>query len=91
MRYIKIYEEFDKDGYQSHWEKFSNWLNEKDFDLYDGIEDVKSNFIKIANNDNLSSEEKAEKITAYIDMKLGLYDGYSEVVEYLSSLFMDEV
>lgn len=82
--------EVTKDGYESHWKKFINWLGEKDFDLYDGVKDIKSNFIKIATNENLSSEEKAEKITAYIDMKIGLYDGYSEVVDYIRDLFKSD-
>ena len=91
MKYLKIYEEFDRDGYESHWNKFSQWLSEKDFDLYDGEEDLKNNFLKIVNNDEDVVEEKAEKIVSYMDMKWGVNDGYSEIVRYLESLLMDEI
>jgi hypothetical protein len=89
---LKLFEEFDKDGYESHWKKFVDWLTgEKDFDLYAGEEDLKKNFLKIVNNDSYSADEKAQKVAAYLDMKWGLYDGYSEVVDYLESLLMDEI
>jgi len=89
---LKLYEEFDKSGYESHWKKFVDWLTgEKDFDLYAGEEDLKKNFLKIVNNDSYSADEKAQKVAAYLDMKWGLYDGYSEVVDYLESLLMDEI
>ena len=26
MKYLKIYEEFDSHGYESHWDKFTKWL-----------------------------------------------------------------
>jgi tetratricopeptide (TPR) repeat protein len=64
---------------------------DKDFDLYDGHEDLKSRFSEIANNDDLSVEEKSHEIAAYLDEKWGLYDGYMEVIDYLEELFMDEV
>ena len=90
MKYLKIFEEFDSSGYESHWDKFSKWLSSKDFELYDGAEDLKSKFLEIANDDNLAVEEKSNEISAYLDEKWGLYDGYMEVVDYLESLFMDE-
>ena len=90
MRYLKIFEEFDSQGYESHWDKFQQWLSQKDFDLYDGLEDLKSKFMEIANDDSLAVEEKSNEIAAYLDEKWGLYDGYMDVVDYLESLFMDE-
>ena len=90
MRYLKIFEEFDSQGYESHWDKFHQWLSQKDFDLYDGLEDLKSKFMEIANDDSLAVEEKSNEIAAYLDEKWGLYDGYMDVVDYLESLFMDE-
>ena len=90
MKYLKIFEEFDSSGYESHWDKFSKWLSSKYFELYDGAEDLKSKFLEIANDDNLAVEEKSNEIAAYLDEKWGLYDGYMEVVDYLESLFMDE-
>jgi hypothetical protein len=90
MRYLKIFEEFDSQGYESHWDKFQQWLSQKDFDLYDGLEDLKSKFMEVANDDSLAVEEKSNEIAAYLDEKWGLYDGYMDVVDYLESLFMDE-
>ena len=84
-------EEFDKDGYDSHWNKFEQWLSEKDFELYDGREDLYNKFMEVANDDNLASEEKAGQITDYLDEKWGTYDGYMKVYDYLESLFMDEI
>ena len=90
MKYLKIFEEFDSQGYESHWDKFQQWLSQKDFDLYGGLEDLKSKFLEIANDDSLAVEEKSNEIAAYLDEKWGLYDGYMDVVDYLESLFMDE-
>ena len=90
MKYLKIFEEFDSQGYKSHWDKFHQWLSQKDFDLYDGLEDLKSKFMEVANDDSLAVEDKSNEIAAYLDEKWGLYDGYMDVVDYLESLFMDE-
>jgi hypothetical protein len=90
MKYLKIYEEFDSQGYESHWDKFQQWLSQKDFDLYEGLEDLKSKFMEVANDDSLAVEDKSNEIAAYLDEKWGLYDGYMDVVDYLESLFMDE-
>ena len=90
MKYLKIYEEFDSFGYQSHWDKFTKWLSDRDFDLYDGIDDLKSKFMEVVNDDTLAVEEKSNEIAAYLDEKWGLYDGYLDVVDYLETLFMDE-
>lgn len=89
MKYLKIYEEFDSNGYESHWNKFTKWLSNRDFDLYDGEEDLKSKFMEVTNNDNLSVEEKSNEIAAYLDEKWGLYDGYMDVVDYLETLISD--
>lgn len=91
MKYLKIFEEFDRDGYQSHWSKFLNWLNQKDFELYDGQQDLHGKFIEIASNDSLTVEEKSHEIAAYLDEKWGLYDGYMEVIDFLEELLMDEI
>lgn len=91
---LKLFEEFDKEGYESYWKKFVNWLTgEKDFDLYSMEDNLKKEFLKIVNNDNYSSDEKAEKVTAYLDMLIprGLKGEYSEVVDYLDRLIMDEI
>lgn len=86
-----ILEEFDIDGYESHWSKFKNWLSEKDFDFYDGEEELCNKFMEIANDDNFSSEEKADHICSYLEDKWGLYDGYNDTWDYLELLFMDEI
>ena len=93
MKYLKIFEEFDSQGYESHWEKFVDWLSKKDFEIYDGLEDLKSKFLEIANdelNEFPNVEDKSNEIAAYLDEKWGLYDGYMDVVDYLEKLFMDE-
>jgi hypothetical protein len=90
MKHLKIFEEFDRDGYKSHWSKFRNWLSEKDFELYDGETDLYNKFMEIA-NDDLSIEEKADSICNFLEEKWGLYDGYQEVWEYLDKLFGDEI
>ena len=89
MKYLKIFEEFDSQGYESHWDKFEQWLSQKDFDLYDGLEDLKSKFIEVA-NDGKSVEHKSNEIAFYMGEKWGLYDGYMDVVDYLEALLMDE-
>ena len=66
-------------------------MSQKYFELYDGIEDLKSKFLEIANDDNLAVEDKSNEIAAYLDKKWGMYDGYMDVVDYLEQLFMDEV
>lgn len=40
-KYLKLYEEFDADGYKSHFTKFMKFLSDHDFDLYDGYDDLK--------------------------------------------------
>jgi hypothetical protein len=90
MNYLKVFEEFDSNGYESHWDKFTKWLSVKDFELYDGRDDLKSKFLEITTNVKLSIEEKSHEIAAFLDEKWGLYDGYIEVVDYLEELFSDE-
>jgi hypothetical protein len=87
----RLFEEFDIDGYKSHWDKFKSFLQEKDFELYDGEEDLYNKFMEIANDDNYSSEEKADHICSYLEDKWGLHDGYTETWDYLEALFMDEI
>lgn len=91
MKHLRLFEEFDVDGYKSHWNKFISFLSEKDFELYDGEEDLYDKFMEVANNDDLAVEDKASEITEYLEDKWGLYDGYQEVWDYLDQLFMDEV
>ena len=93
MKHLKRFnEEFvDSSGYQSHWMKFTQWLREKDFELYDGYEDLRDKFMKVSNDDNLSTEDKATQITDYLDEKWGISYGYMEIYNYLESLFMDEI
>lgn len=84
-------EEFDSNGYESHWNKFQDWLNEKDFELYDGREDLYNKFMEVANDDNLSVEEKSTEIAGYLEDNWELNGGYKETIDYLDSLFMDEI
>lgn len=91
MKYLRIFEEFDRDGYQSHWNKFIGWLSKNQFDLYDGEDDLKNKFMEVANNNDLGVEEKADEITSHLEDHWGLYDGYQETWNYLDKLFMDEV
>jgi hypothetical protein len=86
-----ILEEFDVDGYKSHWNRFKSFLNEKDFDLHDGEEDLYNKFMEVVNDDSFSSEEKADHICSYLEEKWGLHGGYTETWNYLESLLMDEV
>jgi len=90
MKHVRLFEEFDRDGYKSHWEKFRNWLYKKDFELYDGEEDLKNKFMQVA-NDDLSIEEKASQLSNYIEDKWGLFGGYQEVWDYLDQLFGDDI
>jgi hypothetical protein len=86
-----ILEEFDRDGYKSHWNKFRGWLSEKDFELYDGEEDLYNKFMEVANDDELAIEDKADALCNYLEDKWGLYGGYQDVWEYLDQLFGDEI
>jgi hypothetical protein len=87
----KLFEEFDRDGYKSHWDKFRGWLSEKDFELYDGEEELYNKFMEVANDDELAIEDKADALCNYLEDKWGLYDGYQDVWEYLDQLFGDEI
>jgi hypothetical protein len=91
MRHLRLFEEFDRDGYKSHWDKFKKFLSQKDFELYDGESDLHNKFIDIANNNDLSVEEKSDEICGYLEDKWGLDNGYQEIWDYLDSLFMDEI
>jgi hypothetical protein len=72
---------------EEKWGEFENWLSEKDFELYDGREDLHNKFIEVASNDELSVEEKSTDIAGYLEDKWGLHDGYSETLTYLEQLF----
>lgn len=96
MKHIKLYENFDE--YDNELKPLSNkereileniiqYLNENDFDFYDGEDDFKRNFIETVNRPNLSDEEKTESIVGFLDEKWGLYDGYSDVYDYVLGLF----
>ena len=89
MKYLRIFEEFNKDS-DLLWTSFENWLSGKDFELYDGREDLKSKFLEIIENSELNTEEKSHEIAAYLDEKWGLYDGYMEVVDFLDKLLNKE-
>lgn len=91
MKHLKIFEEFDRDVYQSHLGKFLSWLRDRDFDLYGGQEDLKNEFLEVANDDSLSAEEKADKLASYLENHWGLYDGWQDTWDYLEKLFMGEV
>jgi hypothetical protein len=90
MRYLRIFEEFEQNS-DSLWNNFKKWLSEKDFELYDGLEDLKSMFIELVESSELNVEEKSHEIAAYLDEKWGLYDGYLEVVDYLEKLLNEEL
>jgi hypothetical protein len=88
MKYLRIFEEFKQES-NSLWNNFESWLSTKDFELYDGKEDLKRNFLEIIESE-MSIEEKSHEIAAYLDEKWGLYDGYMEVVDYLDGLLSQE-
>ena len=100
MKHLRLFEEFDRDGYKSHWSKFEAWigfsvfwLSEKGVDV--DMEKLKSKFFEIANNDDYSSEQKADEICNYLN-DFGYSDNYfTETGEgawdYLDKLFMDEI
>lgn len=89
LKYLRIFEEFDKQGNESDLDKFISWLKDKDFELYDGIESLIEKFLKVSNQD-ISSDEKADDITNFLDEGWDLGEGYTEVWEYLEKLFMEE-
>ena len=73
-------------GYQSHWDKFQQWLSKRNFDIYDGLE---SKFMEVASDPLLPSvEHKSNEIAAYLGEKWNHL--YMDVVDYLEKLFMDE-
>ena len=90
-RIVKIYEDFENDEnekYELHWNKFIDFLNDKDFDFYDNQNDLEDFFKETANSEDYSlPEEKAEAITAFMEEKWGLFDGYKETQKFLERLF----
>lgn len=87
MIHLRVFEEFDL---ESSLNQFVKWLHDKDFDLYDGLEDIKNYFLEVTSGE-FSVEEKSAKIAAYIDDNWGLYDGYDEVNNYLERLFFEKI
>lgn len=86
MKYVKLFEDFNNKDHENLWQSFLEWLSEKDFDLYDGQSDLKSEFISVLNDDDLNINRKANKITTYLDQKWGLYEGFLEVSDFLKKL-----
>lgn len=86
MKHLRLFEEFDRDGYKSHWSKFEKWISEKGVDIDMGK--LKSKFFEIANNDNYSSDQKADEICSFLN-DFGYSDNYTW--DYLDKLFMDEI
>lgn len=91
MKYLRIFEEIGENVYKKYFDKLKRFLSEKDFDLYDGEEDLHNKFMQIVNNDDFSADEKAYKLTSYLEQKWGLHGGYEEVFEFIEMLLMDEI
>lgn len=90
MEFLKIYEDFEEEEnekYELHWIKLLEFLSDKDFDLYEGQDDLENFFKETANNNDLSAEEKAESICGFMDDKWGIYDEYTEIYDFIQSLF----
>jgi len=68
--------------------ELKNWLVSNNYSNQNMDQEVKSFFTEIAESD-LSSEEKAHEIAAYLDEKIQLYDRYIEVVDYLDELLSE--
>jgi hypothetical protein len=86
MKYVKFFEDFNNRENENLWHSFLEWLNEKDFELYDGQDDLKTEFLRVLSDDSLSINQKANKITSYLDEKWGLYEGFLEVSNFLKKL-----
>lgn len=92
MKYLKLFENFDDNDeldtlkYQKEYVAFLKWLNEKDFDFYDGAEEFEDMFFNVVNDESSTADQKAIEIAQHLDNRWGLYDGYSEVVNYLENL-----
>lgn len=84
MKYLRKFNESLSN--EDRLSDFLNWLDEKDFDLYDGKSDLTNEF-KSVSVENLSPEDKANKITDFLEEKWGLNDGYLETLNYLKNLF----
>lgn len=68
------------------FEELKNWLDSNNYSMHD---DTFKNFFEEITKSDLSSEEKAHEIAAYLDEKLQLYDRYIEVVDYLDELLSE--
>jgi hypothetical protein len=89
MKNLKNFEDFKVNESLSNEDRLSdflNWLREKDFELYDGQSDLTNEF-KSVSVENLSPEDKANRITDFLEEKWGLHDGYLETLNYLKNLF----
>jgi hypothetical protein len=91
MKHLRLFEEFDRSGHESQFDKFMLFLSENNFEIYHGREGLENYFFTVAGDDSLSADDKSEKISDYLDSKWGLYDSKYEVLEYLLALFMDEI
>ncbi len=92
MKHLKLYEEFDKGGYVTHWDKFKSYLVEKGVDLNGcNINDFRTEFMDVVGNNELSSEEKAEQITFFLKRKCGSNIESAEIENYIDRLLMDEI
>jgi hypothetical protein len=89
MRHLRLFEDFSND--QKNWERLKRFLTEKNLDFHVDEKDIFDKFIEIDGDDDLSSDDKANQITDYIDKKLRLQDEYEIVLDFIEGLFMDEI
>jgi hypothetical protein len=68
--------------------EFQNWFNSNNFTNKNIDSEFEDFFTEIMDSD-LSNEEKAHEIAAYLDEKCQLYDRYIEVVDYLDELLSE--
>ena len=86
MKHLKLFEEFGAGSEMKQWAKLASYLARRDFEIYDGYDDLKKKFYDVVGNDSLSVEEKSTEITNYLDEKWGLYGGYEEVQQEIVSI-----
>ena len=89
MKHLKLFEEFGSGSEMRQWAKLGSYLARRDFEIYDGYDDLKKKFYDVVGNDSLSVEEKSTEITNYLDEKWGLYGGYEEVQQEIVSILSD--
>jgi hypothetical protein len=86
MKHLKLFEEFGAGSEMKQWAKLGSYLARRDFEIYDGYDDLKKKFYDVVGNDSLSVEEKSTEIANYLDEKWGLYGGYEEVQQEIVSI-----